>query len=176
MSSSGMVGLKVSTPTEKSIVMTREFRAPRRMVWEAMTRPELMRRWMFAPPGWEMTVCEFDARVGGRFRWQWRTAEADPAMTIHGELREVVLHERIVHTERMEMAMGGDCGGGGCEDGGVQELLATLEFSERGGVTLMRMTLEFATKEARDGALASGMEHGMEAGYKSLDEMFAKGS
>lgn len=157
-------GLKVATPTDTTIKMTRAFNAPRRMVWEAMTDPAKLRRWMFAPPGWEMTVCEFDARVGGTFRWAWKTEQADPAMVIHGVMKEVVPNERIVHTETMEMAQCGPCG----------DLLATLELAEAAGVTQMSLTLAFKSKEERDAALASGMEGGMQAGYARLDEMFAQ--
>ena len=65
-------GLKITTPTDRNIVITRVFDAPRRLVWEAMSKPELLRRWLFGPPGWEMTVCDDDQRVGGSFRWAWR--------------------------------------------------------------------------------------------------------
>ena len=158
------MSLKVTTPTDTTIVITREFNAPRRLVWEALTTPELLRRWMFAPPGWTMTVCEFDARVGGEYRWAWKTEHADPAMTIRGVQREVVLHERIVHTQTMDMAPCGPIG----------DLIAALELSENGGVTRMKLTLTYNSKQERDGALASGMEQGMEAGYKQLDTMLAK--
>lgn len=156
-------GLKVSTPTDTTIVMTRTFNAPRRLVWHAMTDPATMRRWMFAPPGWTMTGCEVEARVGGKVRLTWKSAEADPAMVIHGVVTEAVLYERLVHTEVMEMAQCGVLG----------ESLDTLELSEERGVTTMRMTLAYQSKQARDGALASGMEQGMEAGYKNLDAWLA---
>ena len=64
--------LKVTTPTDREIVMTRVFDAPRSLVFEAMTRPELIQRWLFGPPGWTMVLCEDDARTGGKFRWAWR--------------------------------------------------------------------------------------------------------
>ncbi len=156
-------GLSVATPSATTIVVTRAFRAERRLVWEAMTDPAKLRRWMFAPPGWEMTVCEFDARVGGKYRWAWKTAQADPAMTIHGVLTEVVPQEKIAHTQTMEMV----------QCGRVGDLTATLELKETRGVARMTLTLEYESKEARDGALASGMEQGMEAGYKKLDAAFA---
>ena len=63
--------LKVTTPTDVEIVMTRAFDAPRRLVWDAMTRPDLVRRWMFTPPGWKWAECDMDVRVGGKFRWVW---------------------------------------------------------------------------------------------------------
>lgn len=158
-------GLKVSTPTDTSIVVMREFNAPRRLVWDAMTDPVKLKKWLFAPPGWEMTDCELDAHAGGKLRWAWKTAEANPAMVIHGVVKEVVVHQRIVHTERMEMA----------QCGPICDLLATLELEERGGRTHMTMTLQYESKEARDGALASGMAMGMEAGYKQLDAGLAAG-
>lgn len=165
--------LQVATPTDTTIVMTRTFEAPRRLVWEAMTKPELVRRWMFCPPGWSWAECEMDVRVGGKFRWVWNGPDGKLAMTISGEHREVDPPFRIVHTELMEMAPGaGPCG----PDGGPPEpweLVATLELSETEGITGMTMTLAFGSKQARDMALQSGMEQGMEAGYKNLDALLA---
>lgn len=156
--------LNVATPTDTSIVITRNFNAPRRLVWDAMTDPAKLRRWLFAPPGWTMTICEGEPRIGGEYKWAWKTAEADPAMVISGVFKEVVLHERIVHTEVMEMA----------DMGVIGTLIATLELAEKNSVTTMHMTLEFDSKQARDGALASGMADGMEAGYTQLDAMLVQ--
>jgi uncharacterized protein YndB with AHSA1/START domain len=162
--------LNVTTPSDLEIVMTRDFDAPQQLVWDAMTRPELIRRWMFTPPGWTWAVCEMDVRVGGKFRWAWNGPDGSLALTIWGEHREVTPPSRIVHTERMEMGAGqGDCGGGG-DPSQTWELLATLELTEELGKTQMCMTLLFPSKDARDGALASGMEHGMAAGYETLDQ------
>lgn len=160
--------LSVNTPTDLEIVMTRSFNAPRQLVWDAMTKPELVRRWLFAPPGWTMTECEGDLRVGGKFRWAWNGPDGKLALVIWGVNREIVPPMKIVHTEVMEMPGMEACGGGG------GELLATIELIEQGGKTMMRMTLLFDSKEARDGALASGMEHGMNAGYANLDQMLAE--
>src|SRR6185503_17002687 len=99
-------GLQVSTPTDTTIVLTRTFNAPRRLVWEAMFEPARMRRWMLPPPGWTMTVCECDARVGGALRLAWKSEDADPAMTLQGVFKEVIPYERIVHTETMAMGSG----------------------------------------------------------------------
>ena len=155
-------GLQVATPTDTSIVMTRIFKAPQRLVWEAMTDPAKLRRWMFAPPGWTMTVCEFEPRVGGHYRWAWKTEQADPAMTIYGEMKEVVPFQRIVHTQTMDMVH--------CPS---WHLVATLELSEKGGVTHMKLTLAYSSKQERDAALASGMQQGMEAGYQRMDAALA---
>lgn len=152
-------GLQVSTPTDTTIVLTRTFQAPRRLVWEAMFTPTKMRRWMLPPPGWTTTVCECDARVAGALRLVWKSAEADPAMSLHGVFTEVAAPERAVHTESMLMGSGEPIG----------SQVETHEFVDKGGVTSMRITQVYASKEARDGALASGMDQGMEACYKQLD-------
>ncbi|HMQ15122.1 MAG TPA: SRPBCC family protein [Phycisphaerae bacterium] len=168
--------LKVATPNDLQIVMTREFDAPRRLVWDAMTKADLVRRWMFCPPGWSWAKCEMDVRVGGAYCWEWNGPDGRLAMTIRGVHREVDPPSRVVHTERMEMAPGaGPC----APDGGPPEpweLVATLELSEQGAVTSMKMTLAFGSKQARDVALASGMEQGMEAGYQQLDAFLASGA
>jgi uncharacterized protein YndB with AHSA1/START domain len=156
-------GLQVSTPTDTTIVLTRTFHAPRRLVWEAFTDPARMRRWMLPPPGWTMTVCECDVRVGGALRLAWRSEDADPVMTLDGVFTEAVPHERMVHTETMRLGSGETVG----------TLLETHEFSEKSGVTTMRITQAYDSKDARDGAIASGMDEGMEAGYKQLDAMLA---
>jgi len=166
-----MQGLKVTTPSDLSIVMTREFDAPRRLVWQAMTTPELMKKWMFCPPGWAWAVCENDLRVGGTFRWVWNGPDGQWALEITGVNKVIEPPSKVVHTERMRMGPGSGMGCAQGNDEELGELLATMELMEAGGRTTMKMTLEFASKEARDGALASGMEHGMEAGYKQLDAM-----
>ena len=166
--------LKVTTPTDLEIVMTRAFDAPRRLVWDAMTKPDLVRRWLFTPPGWTWAECEMDVRVGGKFRWAWNGPDGRVALSIWGEHREVNPPARIVHTERMEMGPGaGGCGPDG-ENPDPWELLATIELVEQGGKTYLTMTLLFPTREGRDGALASGMEHGVAAGYDTLDGLLAQ--
>jgi uncharacterized protein YndB with AHSA1/START domain len=157
-------GLQVSTPTDTTIVLTRTFNAPRRLVWEAMTDPAKMRRWMLPPPGWTWSVCECEARVGGKLNLAWKSEDADPVMTLQGVFTEVVLHQRMVHTETMALGSGQVIG----------SLVETHEFSEKGGVTTMRITQVYDSKDARDGAVASGMDQGMEAGYQQLDAMLAQ--
>ncbi|HEX5051781.1 MAG TPA: SRPBCC family protein [Planctomycetota bacterium] len=157
-------GLQVSTPTDTTIVLIRTFNAPRRLVWEAMTTPDKMRRWMLPPPGWTLTVCECEARVGGALRLAWKNEDADPIMTLRGVFTEVVPHERMVHTESMEMASVGPIG----------SLLEKHEFAEKDGITTMRITQTYDSKEARDGAISSGADQGMEAGYKQLDALLAQ--
>jgi len=165
--------LRVTTPTDTTLVMTRTFDAPRRLVWDAMTQPELMKRWMFTPPGWAWAECEMDVRVGGKYRWVWNAPDGTHAMTISGEHREVAPPAKIVHTELMEMGPGSGMCGSDCSGGDPWELLATIELTERNGRTDLVMTLLFPSKEARDGAAASGMEHGVSAGYEMLDGLLA---
>jgi uncharacterized protein YndB with AHSA1/START domain len=159
-------GLEVSTPTDTTIVLTRTFDAPRRLVWEAMFHAEKMRRWMLPPPGWTTTLCECDARVAGALRVVWKSAEADPVMMLYGVFTEAAAPARAVHTETMLLGSGQPIG----------SQVETHEFSEKGGVTSMRITQAYVSKEARDGALASGMDQGMEACYKQLDAVLAQGA
>jgi uncharacterized protein YndB with AHSA1/START domain len=94
----------------------------------------------------------------------WKSAEADPAMTLYGVFTEVRLHERVVHTETMVLGSGQPIG----------TLVEAHEFKEERGVTTMRITQAYPSKDARDGALASGMDQGMEAGYQQLDALLAR--
>jgi uncharacterized protein YndB with AHSA1/START domain len=139
-----------------------------------MTKPDLLPRWMFCPPGWSWAACEMDVRVGGKYRWAWNGPNGQLALAIWGEYREINSPCKIVHTERMEMGPGaGPCGPEGSSPE-PWELLATLELTESNGVTFMKMTLLFGSRQDRDGALASGMEQGMEAGYQAMDQWLAK--
>jgi len=154
--------LKVATSGEREVVITRAFDAPRELVWDTMSRPELLRRWLFGPPGWAMTACEEDQRVGGKFRWVW-SGPGGAGMTMTGEYREIVPPERCVRTECFET---------GCVPQ-MGEQLATMVLTGQGDGTLVTITVLYPSKEARDGALASGMEQGMAAGYDRLDEILA---
>lgn len=151
--------LQISTPTDTTIVLTRSFDAPVRLVWAAMFTPDKMRRWMLPPPGWTMTECECEPHVGGKLRIAWTDADANQVMTLHGEFTEVVVHERAVHTETMTLGSGQVIG----------SQIETHAFTEAGGVTTMRITQVYPSKEARDGAIASGMDEGMEACYVQLE-------
>jgi uncharacterized protein YndB with AHSA1/START domain len=154
--------LNVSTPSEREIVMTRVFNAPRHLVWKAMTQPDLLKRWLFGPEGWAMTVCDDDARVGGAFHWEWRGPN-EAALSMRGVYREVVPPERIVRTESFEFGCAPQAG----------EQLATLVLTEETGKTLLTLTVQYPSKEARDGVIASGMDRGVGAGYDRLDEILS---
>lgn len=154
--------LNVTTAGETDVVITRRFDAPRELVWDTMSNPALLKRWLFGPPGWEMTECAEDARVGGKFRWVW-SGPGGAGMSMSGEYREVTPPERVVRTETFEMGCGPQMG----------TQLSTLVLTDEGETTLLTLTVRYPSKEARDGALASGMEHGMAAGYDRLDGILA---
>ncbi len=158
----GRLAMTIALPSEREILIGREFDAPRGRVWDAMTKPELLKKWLFGPPGWEMTECTEETRAGGAFRWAWRGPSGEE-MAMRGVYREVRAPERIVRTETFEF---------GCE-AQAGEQVGTLELTEEGGRTSLRLTLLYPSREARDGAVASGMEHGMAAGYERLEGMLA---
>lgn len=164
--------LNISVRGDTEIIISRAFDAPRHLVWNAMTRPEHIRRWMFLPPGWEMTACEENVRVGGTYRWAWNDPQGNPAMSMGGVYREVLPPKsdgtggRLVRTEKFEFGCAPQAG----------EQIGTMEFIEQGGGTLVRITVVYPSKEARDGAVASGMEQGMSAGYDNLEKMLAEGT
>lgn len=152
--------LKISTPSDREIEITRQFNAPRRLVFDAHTKPELVRRWLLGPDGWTMPVCEIDLKVGGKFRYVWRNSEGHE-MGMGGTFREIAAPERIVHNEKFD------------EDWTNGETKVTTTFAEASGKTTMKLVVEYASAAARDGALKSGMTEGMSAGYDRLDTLLA---
>lgn len=158
MTSAG--ALEVTTPGDREIAMTRVFDAPRELVFDAWTRPELLKRWLLGPPGWSLPVCEVDLRVGGALRFVWRGADGTE-MGLRGVYREIAPPERLVHTELFDQ----DWTGG--------ETLVTTVLAERDGRTAATATVLYATRAARDAALATGMEHGIAASYDRLSTLLA---
>src|SRR5262249_28221906 len=152
--------MKIATSGDREVVITRTFDAPRELVWDTMSKPELLKRWLFGPPGWSMTVCEDEACIGGKFHWAWSGPDG-AGMSMSGVYREVVRPERAVRTESFDT---------GCPPQ-MGEQLTTLVLTEQGDKTLLTLTVRYPSKEARDAALASGMEHGMAAGYDRLDQI-----
>jgi len=151
---------KVSTPSDHEIQVSRDFHAPRQLVFDAFTQPDLVRRWLLGPPGWTMPVCEIDLRVGGRYRYVWRKSGVND-MGMGGVFREIVSPERLVATERFDEAWyPGEC-------------LDTTVFVDAGEITKVTITMLYESKEARETARRSGMEHGMAAGYSRLEELLS---
>src|SRR5271166_2665640 len=154
--------LKIVPSGDREIVITRAFDAPRHLVFDAMTKTDLLKRWLFGPDGWSMVVCDNDLKVGGSFRHVWRSADGQE-MALHGTYREIVPPERIVRTEKFEF---------GC-DSQAGEQIGTLVLTEQHGKTNLRLTVQYPSKEARDGTLASGMEKGLAPGYERVDALLA---
>jgi uncharacterized protein YndB with AHSA1/START domain len=152
--------LSVTTPSDREILIARAFDAPRSLVFDCMSKPELVKRWLLGPPGWTMPVCEIDFRVGGRYRYVWRHSDGNE-MGMGGVYREIVRPERIVHTELFDQ----DWTGG--------ETVGTSILTEQGGKTTLTMTILYSSKEARDGALRTGMTEGMTVSYDRLDDLMA---
>jgi uncharacterized protein YndB with AHSA1/START domain len=157
---------QVSTPSDSTVKVVRDFKAPKKLVYDAYTTPALLQRWCLGPPGWSMPVCEMDVRVGGKYRWRWRSDEDGKEFGFHGVYSEVEAPSRLANTEYFDPGdVGGDMGEG-CK--------VTVEFEERAGITTMTSTMDFGTKEGRDAAMATGMTDGMEQGYQLLDRLLAE--
>jgi uncharacterized protein YndB with AHSA1/START domain len=147
---------KVTLPTDEQILITREFDAPRHLVYKAYTTPELVRRWWSAGHG-EMTVADIDLRVGGKWRYVM-IANQGFEVGFHGEYREIVPDERIVSTEVYE----------GMPEG---EALNTLTLIEEDGRTTMSILVQHSCKEHRDAHINSGMESGLQAALDLLEQV-----
>ncbi len=157
---------EVTMPSDTEVLVTRDFDAPAKLVWRAYTEPDLMRRWLTGLPGWSMPVCEMDVRVGGAYRWRWRSDEEGHEFGFSGEFQEVVPNTRLVHSQFYDP---GDMGGSMGQAGTV----ITVTFSESQGATRVSTSIRYASKADRDTALATGMTDGMEISYQSLDAILA---
>jgi uncharacterized protein YndB with AHSA1/START domain len=155
---------QVTLPSDREVKVTRSFKAPRALVYRAYTEPELVRRWLLGPPGWSMPICEMDVRVGGAFRWRWRSEDNASEFGFTGTYRDVQPSSRIVHTEAYDP---GTVGGGYPGE----DAIVTVTFAEDGAVTTVTTLIDFGSKEARDAAVATGMTDGMEQSYQLLDRL-----
>lgn len=147
--------LLVATPTDREVVMTRVFDAPRRLVYDAFSKPELLQRW-FGPHGWTLPVCEVDHRVGGGFRFVMK-GPAGQEMGMRGTYRELNPPERSVHMESFDDFPG--------------ESQVTTVFTEQDGRTTLTVTVLYESREVRDAVIKSGMEHGAAESYDRLADL-----
>ena len=154
--------LKVTARSDREIVMTRVFEARANLVFDAYTKPELLKRWLGVFGGYSMPVCEVDLRVGGTYRFVWRGPDG-AEMGVRGVYREVVRPERLVHTEKFDEAWY------------PGESLITTVLAEQGGKTTLTVTMRYESREARDAVLKSPMEGGVAQSYDKLAEMLAAG-
>jgi uncharacterized protein YndB with AHSA1/START domain len=150
---------KISTPKDCEVEIERDFNAPRPLVFDAFTKPELVRRWLLGPEGWTMPVCGIDLRVGGTYRYVWRKESIGKEMGMGGVFREIVRPEKLAATKKFE------------DSWYAGEALDTTVFEEKGGITKVKLTVLYESKEACDTATRSGMEHGMIAGYNRLEKL-----
>ena len=147
--------LKVTTPTDREIVLTRVFDAPAHLVYKAFTDPELLKRW-FGPHGYSLTVCEVDLRVGGEWRYVLKGADGT-TMGMGGVYQEIVPGQRTVHTESFDDYPG--------------DSVITTVLTEHDGKTTLTATARYDSKEVRDAVVESGMEHGAAETYDRLAEL-----
>jgi len=154
--------LKLTTRGDREIVITRAFDAPRKLVFDAFTKPELVKQWLLGPDGWSMPICEIDLKVGGKYRYVWRRDKDGTEMGMGGVYREIVAPERIVATEKFDQSWY------------PGEAVGTSVLTERGGKTTLTQTILYETREARDGVLKSGMEKGVVASYDRLAKLLER--
>jgi uncharacterized protein YndB with AHSA1/START domain len=152
--------LDVTTPSDLEIRIRRVFNAPRQMVFDAYTKPELLTRWMGKHNNSTFPVCEVDLRTGGSYRYVWKHPTGWE-MGMGGTFLEVTPPRRLVTTEKFDQPWyEGSC-------------IGTVEFDEKDGMTTLTMTLRYDTKDARDSVLRSPMAVGMGHGFEMLDELLA---
>src|SRR5215207_5049517 len=150
--------VQVTMPSEREVVMTRGFDAPRRLVWKAWTDPEHVPHWMLGPADWTMPVCEIDLRPGGAWHFVWRKSDGSE-MEMRGVYREIAAPERLISTE----SWGGDW----------PETINTMILNEADGKTTMTMTVLYPSQEARDAAAKTGMKEGASMSFDRLAEHLA---
>ena len=152
--------LEITTPSDREICMTRVFNAPRRLVFDAYTKPELLTRWMGVMPGWTWVTCDIDLRVGGGFRYLWRGPN-DYEMGMRGTYLEIVAPRRLVSSEQFdEKWYEGEC-------------IETVTLEETDGRTTLTMLLRYDNKSVRDGVLQSPAATGMEGGFSNLEALLS---
>lgn len=151
-------GTQTEIMDDTHVRITRAFEAPRHLIWRAHTEPELMKRWLLGPDGWEMTACEVDPTPGGAYRYAWAPVDGQPGEPFGFEGETVVFspERRMVTTERMTGT-------------GFPGTVNDLSFDEVDGVTLLTLYVTYVNQEQRDMILATGMTDGMEASYARLE-------
>ena len=149
--------LEITTPSDREIAMTRVFNAPARLVFDAWTKPELIKQWLGVRAGWTMAVCEVDLKVGGAYRFVWRGEGTTLGMG--GLYREIARSQRLVSTEKFD------------EPWYEGEAVDTMVLVEREGKTTVTTTVRYVSREVRDAVIKSGMATGVAEGYDKLAEL-----
>ncbi len=154
--------LDLTMLSDREIRYTRTFDAPISMVFDALTKPELLQQWFLGPGDWTLPICEIDLRVGGEFRYVWRSGTDGTEIDMRGEFTEIEKPGRLVSTERFVVSWY------------PGEGLNTTILTEEDGKTKLTTTLLYESKEARDIVLQASMESGVVASFDRLDDMLAR--
>ena len=153
--------VQVTLPSDREIAMTRVFDAPRALVFDAHTKPELIKRWLGVRAGWTMLICEVDLRVGGSYRYVWSKKDGTIQMGMGGVYSEIVVPERIVSLEKFDQAWyEGEC-------------TSTISLTETGGTTTVTLSLRYDSKAVRDAVLQSPAKDGVGESYDALAGLLA---
>jgi uncharacterized protein YndB with AHSA1/START domain len=157
--SSPIFSVKPKADTEIEIM--RVFDAPRPLVFDAMTKCDILKHWFYGPDGWTLAVCDIDLRVGGEYRYVWRKEKTDTDMGMGGVYREIEAPKRIVATEKFD------------DPWYEGEAIGTTELTENGGRTTLTINVKYDSQEIRDSVLRSPMEEGLSTGYDRLANLLA---
>ena len=157
-----MTEMTLKPQGDREIVVVRAFNAPRDLVFDAFSKPELVQRWMLGTDGWSMPVCRIDFKVGGKGRYEWKSPDGTQGMALSTEFIEIERPARIVHKEVF--------------DGTPQpvESLITSTFVETAGRTTLTMVIRYPSAQVRDFMAKSGMEYGMSRSFQRLADILAK--
>lgn len=148
----------VTTPSDREMVVTRAFNAPRHLVYQCWTKPVLVKHWLYGPETWKLVTCEIDLRVGGKLRFVWGAVQS-ASMGMSGVYQDIIPDERLVFTENFD------------EDWTGGETLVTLQWREQNGHTIQTQTVLYSSKQARDSAMSTDMIEGMKQGDERLEKL-----
>jgi len=151
--------LKVEARGERELVISRTFDAPVQMVFDAHTKPELVRQWLLGPDGWTMPVCEIDLRIGGFYRYVWKKDSTGDEMGMGGEFMDVAKPNKYVASEKFDQSWY------------PGSAISTTTFEDRDGRTAFQNVMKYDTQEAREAVLASPMKEGLSVGYDRLENL-----
>ena len=156
-----MTALTLKTEGNTHVIVTRQFKAPPHLVYQAHTDPELVKKWLYGPDGWVLTQCTYEARPGGKIRLDWEDANGENGFYLTGEFIALTLNERTEHVERMHLP------------DPTPDNHCVTTFAAEGAGTLLTLRMTLPDAESRAAMLETGMEEGMEASYARIDPMFA---
>lgn len=155
-----MTALTVTKPSARELAVTRTFAAPRTLVFDCWTQPDLVKQWLTGPPGWSFVTCAIDLKAGGQYRFVWKD-QGGHALGLTGTFLEIARPARLVSTELFDQ----DWTGG--------PTTVTIALTEADGATRLDQRILYASEAVRDGAATGGMTQGMEMGFNRLADFLA---